>query len=242
MSEGIDYSSTQHVLEEIQRESSHLLQFAQETGLQADPNGSITVAELWESLKLWYIENGTLTIDTGARGAQKMVWQDQPSKSDRNVKVQNQVVARFLEIFSKAKKGTRRPPGSNNAETILTGIKICCPETDQRDQQNNGTEGISASTQFSNWVPSDHQLTNGNGQLANAVIFSTAPTSPLTVPSLVPSSELTNGLDLLQSGTFGTHVGHGTQFADKKLISEDEDDEWITLTDAEIQESNNASS
>lgn len=172
--EGIDYSPTQSTFEEMQRESSHLLQFAHETGLQYDPNGSVTVAELWKELKAWYQGNGTLTIEPSKtpKGKERLVWTDQVRVGDKNVKGQNQVVQRFLEVFPKAKRGTRREPGENYSETILTGIRFC-PEIAQRAQRaqhDPDEERISARWAVWNCPTSDPQLpnvTNGQGERLN---------------------------------------------------------------------------
>ena len=104
MRDGIDFSCTHKALLDIQAENSHLFQFCQETGLGYDPNGTVGIGELWERLKAWYIDNGTLTIEVNDKGKEKNVWIDQVRKGDANVKGANQVLARFLELFPKAKR------------------------------------------------------------------------------------------------------------------------------------------
>jgi putative DNA primase/helicase len=143
---GIDYSGTQELLNEIQRESSHLLQFARDSGLQVDSTKSVTVAELWQRLKQWYIDNGTLIIENptlkdGKPGKDRLTWVDQVRRGDRNVKGPNQIIPRFLELFPKSRRSSCRQPGSNNPESILTGINF--QKTEQRDQhekQNQDAE------------------------------------------------------------------------------------------------------
>jgi putative DNA primase/helicase len=125
--DGIDYSHTQSYLDKARRESCHLLQFAYDVGLEYNLEGSVTVKELWERLQSWYIDNGTLDIeDVGNDCLQipKRVWHSQATPDDKSVTGQNQVVKRFLEIFPKAKKGTERPKGSNNAITKIEGISF----------------------------------------------------------------------------------------------------------------------
>ncbi len=51
--------------------NSHLFQFCQQTGLGYDPNGTVGIGELWERLKGWYIDNGTLTIEVSDKGKEK---------------------------------------------------------------------------------------------------------------------------------------------------------------------------
>jgi len=104
MQSGIDFSCTQQALLDIQAENSHLFQFCQQTGLGYDPNGTVGIGELWEQLKAWYIDNGTLTIEVNDKGKEKNIWIDQVRRSDANVKGANQVLARFLELFPKAKR------------------------------------------------------------------------------------------------------------------------------------------
>lgn len=101
---GIDYSCTNQALLDIQAENSHLFQFCQQTGLGYDPNGTVGIGELWERLKGWYIDNGTLTIEINDKGKEKNIWIDQVRRSDANVKGANQILARFLELFPKAKR------------------------------------------------------------------------------------------------------------------------------------------
>lgn len=104
MTTGIDYSCTQQALEDIQRENSHLFQFAQDVGLTFDPNSTVTASEIWNQLEQWYLNNGTLTYEESSSGKKaKAIWQDQPRKSDRNVKAVNQVIQRFQGLFPKAK-------------------------------------------------------------------------------------------------------------------------------------------
>ncbi|MDZ4879125.1 MAG: hypothetical protein CLLPBCKN_008563 [Chroococcidiopsis cubana SAG 39.79] len=101
---GIDFSCTNQALLDIQAENSHLFQFCQQTGLGYDPNGTLGIGELWSRLKAWYIDNGTLTIEVSDKGKEKNIWIDQVRKGDANVKGANQVLARFIELFPKAKR------------------------------------------------------------------------------------------------------------------------------------------
>ena len=104
MQSGIDFSCTEKALLDIQAENSHLFQFCQQTGLGYDPNGTVGIGELWSRLKAWYIDNGTLTIEVNDKGKEKNIWIDQVRRGDVNVKGANQVLARFLELFPKAKR------------------------------------------------------------------------------------------------------------------------------------------
>ncbi|HEY9874379.1 MAG TPA: DUF5906 domain-containing protein, partial [Candidatus Obscuribacterales bacterium] len=104
MREGIDYEPTRQTLEGIQAQNSHLFQFCQDVGLNYVPDSTVTVGEVWEKLRQWYLESGTLTIEETSSGKEKFVWIDQVNKRDANVKGANQVLARFLQLFPKAKR------------------------------------------------------------------------------------------------------------------------------------------
>lgn len=108
---GIDYSCTDGALEEIREEKHHLLQFAKEVGLGYQVGGSVSISELWDALQKWYVENGYGEIETDTKGRQKIKILDSGSRSDKPIKQSSDVGARFLEIFTKAKRGkdtTRR--------------------------------------------------------------------------------------------------------------------------------------
>ena len=105
MAEGINYQSTEKVLAEVQRESNHLLAFCQDVGLNFVPEAITTVKELWEKLRHWYLENGTLEIVERDNGKTKDIFHDQPTRGDKTIKAVNQVVARFLSLFPKANRG-----------------------------------------------------------------------------------------------------------------------------------------
>ena len=106
MAEGIDYSCTQQALENIQAENSHLFQFCQEVGISYNPNGILSAGEIWDQLEAWYIDNGTLTYEETSNGKKRSVWIDQARRGDANVKGANQVIARFQNLFPKAKRVT----------------------------------------------------------------------------------------------------------------------------------------
>lgn len=104
MEEGIDYSPTEQALAQIQAEISHLFQFCQDTGLGYDPEGGMSIGELWERLKAWYIGNEILKIETDDRGNEKLIWIEQARHSDKNVKGANQIFPRFRQLFPKVKQ------------------------------------------------------------------------------------------------------------------------------------------
>lgn len=125
--EGIDYDCTESALAAIQAENSHLFQFAQDTGLDYDPNRHLTAAEIWAELEQWYVANGTLTYEENDKGKQKAIWAEQANPSDRNVKAVNQVIARFKQLFPKAKLVSIPHPSGKRALQALQGLSFGVP-------------------------------------------------------------------------------------------------------------------
>ncbi|GAB4211810.1 MAG: hypothetical protein OHK0012_04940 [Synechococcales cyanobacterium] len=119
--EGIDYSATQGLLDEISREANHLQQFAQDVGLAYGPNSRIPVQQLWERLEQWYQDNGYLTYEQGSRGAKKAVWSEPARKGDRLVKGIRLIVPELCKIFPKARRVVENL-GKGCRATYLQGI------------------------------------------------------------------------------------------------------------------------
>lgn len=94
MQEGIDYSSTEAVTEQIKADNNHLYQFATDTGLVKDPDASIKVGDLWDRLYEWYTEQAIVSLDE--RG--KNVWNDPVNPRDKYVKASSQIVARLIGL------------------------------------------------------------------------------------------------------------------------------------------------
>jgi phage/plasmid-associated DNA primase len=122
MINGIDYSCTQQALEDIQAENSHLFQFIQDTGLSYDPNSYLSASDIWTRLEQWYLDDGTLTYEETSNGKQKAIWADQVRFGDRNIKAVNQVLARFKQLFPKAKLATIPHPNGKKLQQVLQGI------------------------------------------------------------------------------------------------------------------------
>lgn len=149
MEHGIDYSCTQQALEDVQRENSHLFQFCHDVGLSYDPTAVMTAGQIWDLLKPWYEDNGTLEYEEGNNGKRKAIWNEQPRKYDLNVKHNNQVIARFSALFPKAKivtvqgetKGKPRmallfigiTPVNLNSEKLTS--ELTCPLTSEPLQE-----------------------------------------------------------------------------------------------------------
>lgn len=144
MRDGIDYSCTQKALLDIQRENSHLFQFCQDVGLCYDTSNTVLASEIWDLLEPWYLDNGTLTYESGSNGKGKTLWNDQPRKSDPNVKAVNQVIARFSTLFPKAKVVTVPKVGGGKPRVGLQGIGFISPSI--LEASPNSTSSV---TQFS---------------------------------------------------------------------------------------------
>ncbi|MBW4547677.1 MAG: bifunctional DNA primase/polymerase [Symplocastrum torsivum CPER-KK1] len=124
MAEGIDYSCTEKALEDIQVENSHLFQFCKDTGLNYDPVSVLTASDIWTRLEQWYLENGTLTYESGSNGKERAIWAEQSKHCDRNVKAVNQVIARFRAIFPKTKLVTVPHESGKKTLQALQGLSF----------------------------------------------------------------------------------------------------------------------
>jgi len=124
LSEGIDYKATKDAMQKAQEESRHLWQFVRDVGIEVQAGGRIYIKDLWELLQKWYLETGTLEIEEGSNGKNKLIWHDLPNKYDTPVKAVNQVFARFSEIFPKLKKlqYNERDEMERRAQWYLSGI------------------------------------------------------------------------------------------------------------------------
>src|SRR4028119_2399836 len=148
--EGIDYKATKDAMQKAQEESRHLWQFVRDVGIEVQAGGRIYIKDLWELLQKWYLETGTLEIEEGSNGKNKLIWHDLPNKYDTPVKAVNQVFARFSEIFPKLQKHkyNEREEMDRKGDWYLSGI---CFVQDLTQTANIapppsplGTEGLTA--------------------------------------------------------------------------------------------------
>lgn len=121
---GLDYSCTEQALQDIQKETNHLWAFAQDMGLEYQTGSKVYINDLWELLREWYINNGTLEIIATDKGKEKKIWHDQPRRGDRNVKAPNQVYQRFAELFPKIKKQREKKDPQRKGQFYLTDISF----------------------------------------------------------------------------------------------------------------------
>jgi prophage antirepressor-like protein len=85
------------------RNTSHLMEFVREVGLEPQPDGRVYISDLWQQLQNWYIKTGVLRVEI-VKGKEKLTWQDLTNKGDCPVKAINQLSRRFREIFPHAQK------------------------------------------------------------------------------------------------------------------------------------------
>jgi putative DNA primase/helicase len=122
--EGIDYKATKDAMQKAQEESRHLWQFVRDAGIEVQAGGRIYIKDLWELLQKWYVETGTLEIEEGSNGKNKLIWHDLPNKYDTPVKAVNQVFARLSEIYPKLQKHkyNERDEIERKGDWYLSGI------------------------------------------------------------------------------------------------------------------------
>jgi putative DNA primase/helicase len=150
LTEGIDYKATKDAMQNAQEESRHLWQFVRDVGIEVHTGGRIYIKDLWELLQKWYVETGTLEIEEGSNGKNKLIWHDLPNKYDTPVKAVNQVFAQFSDIFPKLQKHkyNERDEMDRKGDWYLSGI---CFVQDLTRTANIappasplGTEGVTA--------------------------------------------------------------------------------------------------
>ncbi|PSF26713.1 hypothetical protein C7H19_25090, partial [Aphanothece hegewaldii CCALA 016] len=95
-----------------------------EVGLKEDPDGKIYIKDLWEQLRHWYTQNGTLEVETLQSGKTKDIWHDQPHAGDKTVKGANQVFKRFTEIFPNIKRVMETVDQTRVGQCYLSGISL----------------------------------------------------------------------------------------------------------------------
>ena len=150
LSEGIDYKATKDAMQKAQEESRHLWQFTRDVGIEVQVGGRIYIKDLWELLQKWYVETGTLEIEEGSNGKNKLLWHDLPNKYDTPVKAVNQVFARFSEIFPKLQKHkyNERDEMDRKGDWYLSGISFAQDLTRTANiappSPPLGTEGLTA--------------------------------------------------------------------------------------------------
>jgi phage/plasmid-associated DNA primase len=107
---GIDYSSGGVAMTRIRAMSCHLWEFAEDYGLEPDPDGTIAVSAIYDALKVWYRNEGVL--DENGRWNDGVL-KDKPVKAPRNLVDRLRSV--FPNITTRKEVSTRR--------TLIQGLK-----------------------------------------------------------------------------------------------------------------------
>ena len=81
------------------------------------PKATITATEVYERLRQWYIDNGTLEVKDLGDGKTRDIWNTQTTWGDHTVRGLNQILSRLLKIFPKATRA-RDSLGRNCLEGI----------------------------------------------------------------------------------------------------------------------------
>ncbi|MEG4485659.1 DUF3854 domain-containing protein [Microcoleus sp. D2_18a_B4] len=175
LSEGIDYKATKEAMQKAQEESRHLWQFVRDAGIEAQAGGRVYIKDLWERLQEWYVETGTLEIESGnGERKDKLIWHDLPNKYDTPVKAINQVFARFSEIFPKLQKVRHTEGGSLDplkGQFYLSGIVQTFASLASLSHGERDTASLAASlTKPSEAMSEPTTLTSRTSEASEAVL------------------------------------------------------------------------
>ena len=121
MHDGIDYSSTCEILEEIQEKTDHIYSFCRDTRLQEAPGEVLYAPDVYQRLQNWYVDQGFLEIESlplgGTKGGERKKWYPPTTWGDQLVKGVNQVFPRLIKLFPKAKRSR-----DSTGRHYLTGL------------------------------------------------------------------------------------------------------------------------
>ncbi|MEG3967489.1 DUF3854 domain-containing protein [Microcoleus sp. T2B6] len=175
LSEGIDYKATKEAMQKAQEESRHLWQFVRDAGIEVQAGGRIYIKDLWERLQEWYLETGTLEIESSnGERKDKLIWHDLPNKYDTPVKAINQVFARFSEIFPKIQKVRHTEGGSLDplkGQFYLSGIVQTFASLASLSHSDRDTGSLAASlTQSSEAASEPTTITSKGSEASEAVL------------------------------------------------------------------------
>lgn len=142
--EGIDYSATQDLLEEMARDACHLRRFMDDSGLEYSPGARIPVLEVWELLLEWYDNEDLVIIETkDVKGKTKQVyrWNDPGVKNDPLVKNPQKLVTRIQTVFPKVSRTIERIAGQGNKTAYIVGLAYAVPSVVKQKVENRGSQG-----------------------------------------------------------------------------------------------------
>jgi putative DNA primase/helicase len=141
--EGIDYRPLESGMLELQENSTHLWSFVQDVGLEADEKGFVQISELWELLREWYIDNGTLEIVYRQNDKDLETWNDQPIRFDKSITAKNQIFQRLSHLFpnikhDKVTKGDR----SIRNRACIKGLTLNPRKDEPKQITENNSEQV----------------------------------------------------------------------------------------------------
>lgn len=166
--DGIDWEPCNGRLLEWAKESNHLLSFAEDVGLISDPEGTISVSEIYSHLLTWYEANDYLEIRDGTKR-----WSSPPSQYDKLVVRPNELYARLKAVFRVTKETdtTGTVTGGKN-RAYFKGLTLKPlsqvepePETKELSQQAPIEPSIAADpepavnpAEFTRWIPNTGEV------------------------------------------------------------------------------------
>ncbi|HEY9830728.1 MAG TPA: DUF5906 domain-containing protein [Stenomitos sp.] len=121
MKEGVNYDVTEQAWEDLRVESDHIYAFCQEVGIGYKRSGQLSTDEVYNALRNWYIENGTLEVQTLGTFT-KDNWSPNPAGGDSLIKGKNQIFTRLLKIFPEARRER-----DSSGRYILVGVGWISP-------------------------------------------------------------------------------------------------------------------
>ncbi|MBD2694839.1 DUF5906 domain-containing protein [Anabaena catenula] len=116
---GIDYSCTTELLEQIQQENDHLFEFIDSIGLKTG-NGEVKLDDIFSKLENHYKDLGILVIDE----FKNRRWSDPVKPSDPYIKGANNVYPRLKKLFPKIDKYTFTDPTTKRKTTFIKGLQL----------------------------------------------------------------------------------------------------------------------
>ena len=122
LSEGIPYSKLDAAFREMREESCHLWGFVNDARIIPNPKGVIGIAQLWAALREWYLDTGTLEVETLDNGKTKEIWHDQGNRFDPTIKAYNQVFKGLSKLFPAIKKGRITAGAENKGCYYISGL------------------------------------------------------------------------------------------------------------------------
>ena len=123
MEQGIDFTVSNENWKHLKMETSHLYDFAQEIGLEYDPDGSehfISCGVLWAQLQHYYLNTGVIESFSDELP-------QSPRAGDPYIKAANRMGKAIQELFPKAKQGYCRTGDNRKRTSGFFNLKMANP-------------------------------------------------------------------------------------------------------------------